>query len=268
MDPLLFVFILCCFPWLSMTLGSLLVRCWVPGARFTSSVQHFAAGIVIAAVGLELLPPITSKDATSVWDYVAIATGFSIAVAILLIFDHFTKVAEKEKEDCTSANVNNETTTLVGQDSVARGRLPWGMILPVAIDACIDGLLIGISYVAGTSAGVVMTFAVSMEMCFLGITASIALQKREISRRKSILFCVSIPCFIPIFGIIGVEVLSRLSGAPFLGVIAFGMAALLYLVADELLVEAHESMESHSWFVTVQFFVGFLLAVMLQKATG
>jgi ZIP family zinc transporter len=50
------------------------------------------------------------------------------------------------------------------------------------------------------------------------------------------------------------------------GFLAFGLIALLYLVTEELLVEAHES-EDRPW-VTAMFFVGFLLLLLLDELVG
>ena len=44
---------------------------------------------------------------------------------------------------------------------------------------------------------------------------------------------------------------------------AAGLAALLYLVTEELLVEAHEVPEVETPLVTAMFFVGFLLFLLL-----
>ena len=50
------------------------------------------------------------------------------------------------------------------------------------------------------------------------------------------------------------------------GVISFGVAALLYLVTEELLLEAHEGGDGHVWWVDSLFFLGFLGSFLLEKA--
>lgn len=44
-------------------------------------------------------------------------------------------------------------------------------------------------------------------------------------------------------------------------VLSFGLAALLFLVTEELLIEAHE--ETETPLLTLSFFVGFLLFLLL-----
>ena len=45
------------------------------------------------------------------------------------------------------------------------------------------------------------------------------------------------------------------------GVLSFGCAALLFLVTEELLIEAHESADTA--FTTTMFFVGLLIFLLL-----
>jgi ZIP family zinc transporter len=60
----------------------------------------------------------------------------------------------------------------------------------------------------------------------------------------------------------GSLLLGNLSGGALDVVLAFGVAALLYLVTEELLVEAHER-EDTPW-VTALFFIGFLVLFVLE----
>ena len=50
------------------------------------------------------------------------------------------------------------------------------------------------------------------------------------------------------------------------GLAAFAAAALLYLVVEELMVEAHEEGETTSG--SVMFFVGFLVSLVLSMLLG
>ena len=68
-------------------------------------------------------------------------------------------------------------------------------------------------------------------------------------------------CFIVGAGL-AAGVLGGLSGPWLAGVISFGLAALMYLVTEELLVEAHEVTETHP--ATAMFFVGFLALIIID----
>eukprot|EP01105_Mastigella_eilhardi_P006862 TRINITY_DN18372_c0_g1_i1.p1 TRINITY_DN18372_c0_g1~~TRINITY_DN18372_c0_g1_i1.p1 ORF type:complete len:397 (-),score=81.47 TRINITY_DN18372_c0_g1_i1:60-1103(-) len=147
-------------------------------------------------------------------------------------------------------------------------RLPWGILVPVMTDASMDGLLIGITFMAGSlSAGAVVALALTIEMCFLGISLSTLMRKRGTPAWLAVPICIFVPMLIPAAGFSGVTVLAYISGTLEIAVLAFGMAALLYLVSDELLVEAHKEEEADQWWVTMFFFIGFGLVLVLQKYT-
>ena len=65
---------------------------------------------------------------------------------------------------------------------------------------------------------------------------------------------------------IGGSLLQGIHSSILEGIIAFAVAALLYLVTEELLVEAHRG-EGDSIFSTTMFFVGFLIVLILDTAT-
>jgi ZIP family zinc transporter len=64
---------------------------------------------------------------------------------------------------------------------------------------------------------------------------------------------------------IGGTLLQGIHGSALEGIIAFAVAALLYLVTEELLVEAHKG-EQDSAISTTMFFVGFLIVLILETA--
>ena len=73
-------------------------------------------------------------------------------------------------------------------------------------------------------------------------------------------------------GFIGATTAAAVARAPAMHValISFGIAALLFLVTEELLLEAHEAQEhsaheEHIWWVDMFFFLGFLLSFLMDK---
>ena len=146
---------------------------------------------------------------------------------------------------------------------------PFPVVLTVAVttDAMVDGLLIGISSASGAQAGLVITGALSIEMGFLGLTFASTLRAQPFFAR---LLAILLPPLVLLAGGATGGVLSSLLAAqPVLhtGLIAFGVAALLYLVTEELLLEAHAGTEDHIWWVDAMFFVGFYLSFLLEKFT-
>lgn len=205
-----------------------------PSSRQRSYAQHFAAGVVFAALAVELLPSVIHEHAP----FAALA-GFALGTALMLLLRWLT-----EKSN--------------GQEA----RSPLGLIAPVAIDITIDGLLIGIGFAAGAKEGKLLTVALSLEVLFLGLAVAASLSKAGASRERIIGTTCVLAFLLAAGALIGTSLLGGLKGPALEAMLSFGCAALLYLVTEELLVEAHEVPETS--FTTATFFIGFLLLLMLD----
>ncbi|CAB9524207.1 expressed unknown protein [Seminavis robusta] len=143
-------------------------------------------------------------------------------------------------------------------------QFPLSFVFAVAIDSALDGLLIGIASAAGPSAGPMMSASLSVEMSFLGITLATTLSGQPFSR-ASIAALVGPLCLVMAAGLGGMMA-DTLSHNPvaFVGMISFGASALLFMVAEELLLDAHEDGE-HVWWVDLQLYTGFFASIIARK---
>ncbi len=207
-----------------------------PGAQMESNVQHFAAGVVIAAVAAELLPDVHDRAPT------VVVVGFAIGVATMLGIHRLSKLIQKRD--------------LGGSYASAAG-----LLITVGIDMLIDGVLIGVTFLAEAATGVLIAVALAIEVLFLGVAAVVALPAGVGTLRK-----LGVPAAFGVLLTVGVTVgvvaLEGVSGAPIAVILAFGSAALLYLVTEELLVKAQKVPETPT--STTLFFVGFLAIFLLD----
>ena len=153
------------------------------------------------------------------------------------------------------------------QVAVERRVAPFPVTLAtaVAVDSFVDGFLIGLSAASGTNAGFVMSAALSIEMGFLGLTYAAALTKQP--RWLATLAMIGPPVILVLGGAGGALLAAAVADtALHVGLISFGVAALLYLVTEELLLEAHSEGEGHTWWVDCCYFAGFLGSFLLEKA--
>ena len=99
----------------------------------------------------------------------------------------------------------------------------------------------------GSSAGVVMTVALTIEMGFLGMTFAATLSKQPL--KWSLPSICAPPVFLMAGALAGATSASAVAHLPavHVGLISFGIAALLFLVTEELLLEAHENCGGHKW---------------------
>ena len=195
-----------------------------------------AAGVLFAAVAGELLPKIMHEGAP-----LPVIFGFTAGVALMLGIKH---LAES------------------GGPSAAGAQS--GLIATIGVDIAIDGLLVGLSFSAGTKAGVLVTIALTLEVLFLALSAAAAQISAGVSRSRVAVTAFGFAAILVVAAAAGAVSLDFLSARAIEGVLSFGVAALLYLVTEELLVKAHEVPETP--LMTTMFFVGFVTILLIEMA--
>lgn len=216
----------------AVLIGALAAAWRQPGPKLVSAVQHLAAGVVFAAAAAEILPEV--KHGGSLW---ATFIGGTLGVVVML-----------------------SIKSLEG-----RWEGPVGMVSAIAIDLFIDGLVLGLAFLAGAKAGVLLTIALTLEVLFLGLTVTSELGETIRSRGKIVVATVALALLLPL-GTLAATPIAMLPPQVITGFLAFGLVALLYLVTEELLVEAHEKPDSP--LITAMFFVGFLALLLIEEAIG
>jgi ZIP family zinc transporter len=126
----------------------------------------------------------------------------------------------------------------------------------------VDGLMLGVGSATGIKQGTLLTIALAFELITLGLAVSLDLQQSKLTRRIIPWVIAALSGIFILAAVLGSAVLSLISGAPLVGIIAFGAAALLFLVTEELLTEAHKVSENP--LLTASFFVGFLAIFLLE----
>lgn len=303
----------------------------LPPKKITFALQHFAAGMVLAAVSQELVPSLTAaEDQASV---IALIVGFTLGVTMMIgiqviVGDHdqaeeepplelepgehpgLLGVLMQEREQLLAERSMEDGAPELGgrehsgsrrppkegkragssmshfayreEERFGRAgsqdgspsdlvrappppRFPWTFCFAVLVDSFMDGLLIGLALVAG-NAGLPFGIAIGVEMMFLGLTFATAVlpQKRSVA----VVAVFSGPVFILTGALCGGMAASALSAQPaaMVGCTAFGASALLYMVAEELLLAAHEEGGEHVWWIDVQVYTGFLCSILMEKA--
>ena len=242
------------FPVLATIIGGIVATFRPPGRRLSSAIQHFAAGVVFAAVASELLPEISAEE-----NNVAVIAGFTLGVALMLGIKWLlarTVGGHEDPAPAGAARVPETRVAATGQDSAL------GLVIAVAMDILIDGLLIGVGFAAGEEVGILLAVALTLELLFLGLSVAAALTANGVARAETMAVILALGLLVFVGAVVGSIPLGGLSGGALVAVLAFGAAALLYLVTEELLLEAHEQ-EDTLW-VTALFFVGFLALYILH----
>lgn len=146
--------------------------------------------------------------------------------------------------------------------------LPWGLVLAVLVDSVIDGMLIGLAGSVAVESGWLMAIATAIEMGFLGYSFACSVARRAESlggRPLKYALMATPPFAMLIASVVAAAGASNIKqSAAFVGLIAFALAAVLFLVVEELLLEAHEREDSEQWSISVWLYVGLLLSICLD----
>ena len=196
-----------------------------------SAVQHFAAGVVFGAIATEIIPDV--MHAGTPWMALA---GFAAGVAAM-----FAMRALAERLEARDA---------------ANAAIPLGFLAAVSIDCIIDGVVIGTGFAVGTRQGVLVSAALALEMFFLGLATANAMRSGGSRAARIVAICAGLAAVLGASALIGFALLAGAPAAVLATLLAFGSAALLYLVTEELLVRAHDLGETRV--VTSLFFLGFM----------
>jgi zinc transporter, ZIP family len=239
-SPLSSVLAFASIPAAAVIAGGVLAAYRTPSPAVRSGVQHIAAGVLFAALATELLPEVVHRRLP----WVTLG-GFALGVVAMLALKAFTKRLDQRSENVEGA-----------------ARAPTSLLLASGADIALDGLLIGISFAASARQGLLLTVALTLEVFFLGVGAAATLGGAGGSRWRVVLATVVFAALLLAGAGMGAYFLADVSGVVLDAVMSFGVAALLCLVTEELLVEAHEVDETP--LLTSMFFVGFIALLMIE----
>lgn len=229
------------FPASIALLGGIMASLWRPSHATRSLIQHFAAGVVLAALAVELLPEIEREHAPGVVLIGSFAAGSLFMYALKL---WTIKLEHQASLNSTTNGVN------------------IGLMLATFIDVAMDGFIIGAGFAASGTTGMILALGLSVELLFLGLS----LTSEAVNGWRIIGISGLLGAAVFLFAFLGKFLLADTSHAVIGGVLAFSAAALLYLVTEELLMEAHEVEEKN--ISTLVLFSGFLVFWSIQILGG
>lgn len=230
---------------------------WPAVRRLRGPVLHLAAGVVFAVVAVELLPEIERR--ALVWD---VALGFSLGIATMLLVDH---VVDRIRGDDDDAE-RDEGSRVATANGERRAAIGVSMLVAVGVDFLLDGLLLGVGFAAGARIGLLLALAEAAEQLSVGLALAGELSRAGLPSGRVIAIVTALGSLVFVTAVAGATVLHGLQGGAMEIVLSFGLAALLYLVTEELLREAHEERETTAG--TAMFFAGFLAFLMIGMTLG
>lgn len=225
-------------PVFTMIAGGVIAVLRKPDGNIRSLILHFAAGVVFSVVAVEILPDVVKEHKPF-----QVVMGFTLGLITMLAI--------------RKLSASKEGTEKV----VVKDKLPIALLAAIGVDIFIDGLLLGIGFSAGSKEGMLLAIALSVELLSLGMATATELGDNNLTKQKSLGIIAALAILFFVSAVLGATLLHNLSDSAMEIVLSFGLSALLFLVTEELLTEAHEEKET-IWH-TSAFFIGFLLFLIL-----
>ncbi len=232
--------------------------------QVTASAQRiflgFAAGVMIAAsVWSLLIPAIEEAEGAGQVGWVPAAGGFVLGVAFLMALDGILPHLQPGARETEGARSKLHRTTL--------------LIFAVTLHNIPEGMAVGLSFALAAQhndpalyAGA-MALAVGMGIQNFPEGAAIALPLRQegVGRTRAFLWGSLSGLVEPVFGLLTVLLAGSIQPLmPWL--LSFAAGAMLYVVVEELIPEAH--LGEHSNVGTLGVMGGFLVMMILDVALG
>lgn len=221
----------------------------------------FAAGVMISASVWGLLSPaIEEAEAAGTPGWIPAAGGFALGVAFLLLMDTILPHLHpglKEPEGMSSS-MKRSTLMMV---AVTLHNIPEGMAVGLSFALALQH---GDSTISLASA-LALAIGIGIQNFPEGAAVSLPLRREGLSVWKSFAYGSLSGIVEPIFGILVVLVAGGIQPLmPWL--LSFAAGAMMYVVVEELIPEAH--LGDHSNSGTLSVMVGFLLMMVLDVTLG
>lgn len=221
----------------------------------------FAAGVMIAAAVWSLLiPAISQAEESGAVGWIPAAGGFILGGAFLLLMDTFLPHLHPGTEEPEGVESSWRRTTM--------------LVFAVTLHNIPEGMAVGLSFALAAqnsgnavlnTAALALAIGIGIQNFPEGAAISLPLRQEGFSRGKSFLFGSLSGIVEPIFGIAVTLAAAQIEPLmPWL--LSFAAGAMVYVVVEELIPEAH--LGEHSNVGTLGVMAGFLVMMILDVALG
>ena len=251
------------FTFLMTTLGASLV--FLFRKKVSGSMQRiflgFAAGVMIAASMFSLLlPAMEEAEEMGIPGWIPSAGGFLLGIGFMLLLDVLMPhlhLGAKQPEGLSSSF--RRTTLLVS--AVTLHNIPEGMAVGLTFALAAQHS----ADLSDLSAAAALALGIGIQNFPEGAAISLPLRREGMGRVRAFFWGSMSGIVEPVFGILVVLLAGWIQPAmPWL--LSFAAGAMLYVVVEELIPEAH--LGEHSNTGTLAVMGGFLLMMVLDVALG
>ncbi|WP_086347295.1 ZIP family metal transporter [Candidatus Enterococcus clewellii] len=224
----------------------------------------FASGVMIAASFWSLLAPaIERAEENGNIAWLVVSIGFGLGGLFLYIADktlpHMHFGPNHEQEGLPS----HLKRTILLVFSITLHNIPEGLAVGVAFGAAASAD----DPRAAVLAAISVALGIGIQNFPEGAAVSIPLRQEGLSRWKSFVYGQASGIVEPIAGIIGAILVTKMSLLlPY--ALAFAAGAMIYVVVEELIPEAQQTLTSKRHFAVFGVMLGFIIMMILDVALG
>ena len=250
------------FTFLMTTLGAGLVFFF--RKQFSAGLQRvflgFAAGVMIAAAVWSLLIPANDQaEAAGLLGWVPAAGGFLLGVGFLIAMDSLLPHLHIGAKQPEGLSAPWKRTTLLFT-AVTLHNIPEGMAVGLSFALAAQG-----GQAAGYTAAMALALGIGIQNFPEGAAISLPLRQEGKSVGRAFWMGSLSGVVEPIFGVLTVLIAGSIQPLmPWL--LSFAAGAMIYVVVEELIPEAHLGEHSHVGTLGVIF--GFVVMMILDVALG
>ena len=249
------------FTFLMTSLGAAMVFFFK--TKISDNIQRiflgFAAGVMIAASVWSLLIPSMEEAAQmGLPGWLPAAGGFILGIAFLMLLDSVLPHLHPGMQQAEGLSTSWKRTTM--------------LMLAVTLHNIPEGMAVGLAFALAAqnsrgdyAAAMALALGIGTQNFPEGAAISLPLRQEGFSRRRSFAYGALSGIVEPLFGVL--VVLAAGSIQPMMPwLLAFAAGAMMYVVVEELIPEAH--LGEHSNVGTLGVMAGFLIMMVLDVALG
>ena len=220
----------------------------------------FAAGVMIAAsVWSLLIPAMEMAEEQGQNVLLAVGGGFALGGLMLMVLDRLLPHLHIGSEEAEGIPVHWKRTTMI--------------VLAVTLHNIPEGMAVGLSFsvaaqntAPGALAGAIaLAIGMALQNFPEGAAVSLPMKSQGVPNWKAFACGAASGIVEPIFGLLTVLIAGSITGVmPWILAVAAG--AMIYVVVEELIPEAH--LGEHSHVGTASVMAGFLVMMMLDVLLG
>ena len=252
--------------WLSVSLGAALIFTRREfSRRAMDCLLGGAGGMMLAAAFFGLLQPALELAAhLGRLTFVPIVSGLLLGAAFLWCLDRVLPHIHMLQDTAEGISTSWRRSILL-VTAMALHHIPEGLAIGVGYGAAAAESVAAQGAASGLATALVLTFSIMLQNVPEGLVVSTALRAEGFSARKSCFYGVLSGLTAPLGAVPGALAAGITAGLLPVA-LSFAAGAMMYVVVEELIPEAH--LGEHSNTGTLGVMAGFLLMMVLDLALG